>query len=84
MAKQAPGTGGPGAGMAGQMGMMNAVMKYFFPVTIVVMGRAFPAGLTIYWFVGTLFSVGQTLLLRRMRAKEMAKIVAQTQGAGEE
>jgi YidC/Oxa1 family membrane protein insertase len=77
-----PGTGA-GAGMAGQMGMMTTMMKYFFPVTIVLMGRAFPAGLTLYWFVGTLFSVGQTILLRRVRAKEMSKLAA-GQGSAKE
>lgn len=35
-------------------GSMKA-MQYIFPLMIVWWGRSFPAGLTIYWFVGTLY-----------------------------
>jgi YidC/Oxa1 family membrane protein insertase len=62
--------------LGGQMGAMNTLMKYFFPVMIVVMGRAFPAGLTLYWFFGTVFAIGQTLILRRVRRKDQEKMLA--------
>ncbi|MDO4552645.1 MAG: YidC/Oxa1 family membrane protein insertase [Bacillota bacterium] len=51
-------------------GMMK-VMKYFFPVMIVWMGRSFPAGLTLYWVVGNIFMVLQTLLTANYRKKMM-------------
>ena len=40
------------AAQPGGMGSMMKMMQYFFPVMIALMGRSFPAGLTIYWFVG--------------------------------
>lgn len=52
--------------------MMN-MMKYFFPVLIVWMGRSFPAGLTIYWFVGTLIQIFQTNQLNRWKKKKLAE-----------
>lgn len=44
-------------------GMMNS-MKYFFPVMIFLMGRSFPAGLAMYWFVGTLVTIAQNFMLK--------------------
>ncbi|MHC1723396.1 MAG: YidC/Oxa1 family membrane protein insertase [Aminipila sp.] len=52
-----------------QMAPMMNIMKYFFPVTIVWMGRTFPAGLTIYWFVGTLVQIGFNFRLNSLRKK---------------
>lgn len=51
------------------MSSMMKMMKYFFPITIVWMGRSFPAGLTIYWFVGTVIQIFQTLGLNRWKKK---------------
>jgi YidC/Oxa1 family membrane protein insertase len=65
------GGGAGGADMSAQMAPMMKVMRVFMPVFIVVMGRSFPAGLAIYWFIGNLFTVGQTWLLKRMRVKAM-------------
>ncbi len=59
-----------------EMGNMNAMMKmmkYFFPVMIVWMGRSFPAGLTLYWFIGTLFMIAQTFGMNRWKAKKGLK-----------
>ncbi|MEG1929521.1 MAG: YidC/Oxa1 family membrane protein insertase [Anaerovorax sp.] len=56
-----------------QMAPMMAMMKYFFPVMIVWMGRSFPAGLTLYWFIGTIFQIFQTMGLNRSRRKKMEK-----------
>lgn len=47
-------------------GMMK-IMKYVFPILIVVMGRSFPAGLTMYWFVGTLVQILFNFRLKRVR-----------------
>lgn len=52
-----------------QMAPMMNMMKYFFPVMIVFMGRSFPAGLTIYWFIGTLVQIGFNFRLNKLRKK---------------
>lgn len=49
------------------MGSMMKMMKYFFPITIVWMGRSFPAGLTIYWFIGTVIQIIQTRGLNKWK-----------------
>lgn len=56
-----------------QMAPMMAMMKYFFPIMIVWMGRSFPAGLTIYWFVGTVVQIFQTILLNKWKKKKLAE-----------
>ena len=54
---------------ADQTAGMMKVMKYIFPIMIVFMGRSFPAGLTIYWFVGTLIQILFNFRLRSVRKK---------------
>ncbi|HML35849.1 MAG TPA: YidC/Oxa1 family membrane protein insertase [Bacillota bacterium] len=51
------------------MNSMMKMMRYFFPVMIVWMGRSFPAGLTIYWFVGTAIQIFQTMGLNKWKKK---------------
>ena len=51
---------------------MMKMMKYFFPVMIVWMGRSFPAGLTLYWFIGTLVMIVQTLGMNKWKKKQAA------------
>lgn len=51
-------------------GMMK-IMKYIFPVMIVVMGRSFPAGLTIYWFIGTFVQILFNIRLKKVREEAM-------------
>jgi YidC/Oxa1 family membrane protein insertase len=58
---------------ANQMAPMMKMMKYFFPVMIVWMGRSFPAGLAIYWVVGTLVQIGQTQILNIWRKRLIEK-----------
>ncbi len=49
-------------------------MQYIFPLMILWMGRSFPAGLTLYWFVSTLFQIVQQTIINRVKtAKEGAK-----------
>ncbi|WP_037372932.1 YidC/Oxa1 family membrane protein insertase [Anaerovorax odorimutans] len=50
-----------------QMSSMMNMMKYFFPIMIVWMGRSFPAGLAMYWFIGTFIQVFQTLALNKLK-----------------
>lgn len=55
---------------------MSGVMKmmqYFFPIMIVWMGRSFPAGLTVYWFVGTVIQIIQTAGLNKWKKKLIVK-----------
>jgi YidC/Oxa1 family membrane protein insertase len=63
--------GGGDGGMSATMQPMMKVMRVFMPVFIVVLARQMPAGLAVYWFIGNLFTVGQTLMLKRLRKKAM-------------
>jgi YidC/Oxa1 family membrane protein insertase len=63
----------PTGDAANQMAPMMKIMKYFFPVMIVGMGRSFPAGLAIYWVIGTLVQIGQTQILNVWRKRLIAK-----------
>ena len=58
-----------GGDMGAQMQPMMKVMRVFMPIFIFVIGRQMPAGLCIYWFIGNLFTVGQTWMLKRLRKK---------------
>lgn len=71
---QAQQAGAGGANPA--QGMMGA-MKYFFPVMIFLMGRSFPAGLALYWFVGNFIQIFQNQYLNRMRKKMKDKAEAE-------
>ncbi|MBQ6013488.1 MAG: membrane protein insertase YidC [Firmicutes bacterium] len=52
---------------------MNNAMKYFYPVMIFLLGRSFPAGLALYWAVGNIFTIGQTMLFNKNKAKTKFK-----------
>jgi YidC/Oxa1 family membrane protein insertase len=56
------------------MGSMMRMMKYFLPLMILVMGRTFPAGLTIYWFFGQAVQIVFNLHLNRVRKKLKAEL----------
>jgi YidC/Oxa1 family membrane protein insertase len=66
-----------GAGAGGEMGAtmqpMMKMMRIFMPLFIFVISRQMPAGLSIYWFIGNLFTVGQTWMLKNMRKKAVKK-----------
>jgi len=57
------------AAQPGGMGGMMKMMQYFFPLMIVLMGRTFPAGLTIYWFFGQFIQIFFNLHLNKVREK---------------
>lgn len=61
------------AGADNSMAPMMKMMRYFFPVMIVWMGRSFPAGLTVYWFVGTTLQILQTRILNQWKKKKLAE-----------
>ncbi len=54
------------------MGSMK-MMQYFFPVMILWLGRSMPAGLTMYWFIRSAFTIVQTIFLNKSREKEMLR-----------
>ena len=58
-----------GAGNAGGTGGMMKMMKYIFPVMIVLMGRAFPGGLTVYWCLSQIIQIFYNLRANQMRKK---------------
>lgn len=50
----------------GMDGMMK-MMKYVFPLMIVLMGRSYAAGLSIYWFFGQFIQIFFNLYLAKYR-----------------
>lgn len=55
---------------AGEMGANMKGMTYFMPLMIFLLGRSFPAALALYWVVGNLFQVLQTLFFKKRKSKE--------------
>lgn len=54
--------------MAGNDAAQNPqmqIMLYLMPIMIMVFAFFFPAALALYWVVGSIFMIGQTLLIRR-------------------
>ena len=69
----------PGAS-AGQNKAMNAIMKYFFPLSILWLARSYPAGLAIYWaggqFMQIFFNIRINQIKKKMNEeKEQKKLV---------
>ncbi|MBQ6622248.1 MAG: membrane protein insertase YidC [Mogibacterium sp.] len=67
-----------------QMKSMNLVMKYFFPISIFVLARAYPAGLAIYWAFGQFLQIFFNLRMNKLRKEirdkqEHAKLVARAE-----
>jgi YidC/Oxa1 family membrane protein insertase len=59
-----------------QAKMLKYQTLYFLPILTVVFGVQFPAGLTLYWVVTTLFGIAQQYYILRKEAKEaLAKAV---------
>lgn len=58
----------PGAS-AGQNKAMNAIMKYFFPLSIVWLARSYPAGLAIYWAGGQFMQIFFNIRINKVRNK---------------
>ncbi|OGF28284.1 hypothetical protein A2477_02385 [Candidatus Falkowbacteria bacterium RIFOXYC2_FULL_47_12] len=53
----------PGAKDEDMMAIMNKQMVYFMPAITVFIGLSFPAGLTLYWLITTVFTALQQLYL---------------------
>jgi YidC/Oxa1 family membrane protein insertase len=58
----------PGAS-AGQNKAMNAIMKYFFPLSILWLARSYPAGLAIYWAGGQIIQIFFNIRINQIRKK---------------
>lgn len=59
--------------MAGNDSAQNPQMKvmlYLMPIMITVFAFIFPAALALYWIVGSIFMIAQTLLIRRPMMKK--------------
>ena len=70
----------PGASAA-QNKAMNAVMKYFFPLSILWLARSYPAGLAIYWaggqFMQIFFNIRINKIKEKMNAEKEQRKIAQ-------
>ena len=66
-------------GTAGGQGGMAASMKYFMPIMIFIMGRSFPAGLTLYWTIGNCVIIVQTLIVNNRKKKKQAAEAAEAE-----
>lgn len=53
-----------------QMKSMNMMMKYVFPLSILVIARSYPAGLAIYWAGGQAIQIFLNIRMNKIR-KEM-------------
>lgn|GEM_PF-2100800 len=47
--------------------IMQNMMLYFFPLMIGVTAYFFPLGVALYWFIGTLFVIGQQAYVNRKK-----------------
>lgn len=54
---------------ADQMKFMNGIMRYFFPVMILLMARSYPAGLAVYWSVSQIMQIFFNIRLAQLRKK---------------
>ncbi len=52
-----------------QAAPMMKAMKFIFPIMIVWMGRSFPSGLAIYWFLSQFIQIFFNIHLRRVKEK---------------
>ena len=52
-----------------EMGGMMKATKYVFPMMIVLLGRSYPAGLSIYWFFGQFLQIFFNLHINKLRKK---------------
>lgn len=68
--KNPPAQAGQGGKDEAMMAMMNKQMLYFMPVITVIIGLNLPAGLTLYWFFGTLLMALQQIWLFKSVPKD--------------
>ncbi|MDD5731427.1 MAG: YidC/Oxa1 family membrane protein insertase [Patescibacteria group bacterium] len=61
---------------------MNRQMIFLMPLMTLFFAVSLPSGLTLYWVVGTLFSIGQQVIVDREKNKEV--VVRVKKAGGEE
>ena len=54
---------------ADQMKMMTKMMKYVFPVMILLMARSYPAGLALYWSLNQIIQIFYNIRFAKMKKK---------------
>ena len=54
-----------GPSVSGLQGMMGKQMMYVLPLVTFFIAQNFPAGLVLYWFITTVFSFGQQILINK-------------------
>jgi YidC/Oxa1 family membrane protein insertase len=55
--------------------IMNKQMTYIMPIITVVIGISFPAGLTFYWLLTTLFTIIQQKIILRDKSEKIVKVI---------
>lgn len=75
--KRAPKEAGEGGKDESMAAMMNKQMLYFMPFLTLIIGLSFPGGLTLYWFLSTLFMFLQQLWLFKKDKPEDGKGVVE-------
>ena len=63
--KRSPSAAGKGGKDENMTAMMNKQMTYFMPFITVIIGYQLPAGLALYWFLSTLLTALQQVLIFR-------------------
>jgi len=71
--KRAPKEAGTGGKDEDMSAMMSKQMMYFMPIITLFIGLTFPGGLTLYWFLSTLFMLLQQLWIMRGEKQEDGK-----------
>ena len=59
------------ADAAQQQKSMNIIMKYVFPISLLVLARSYPAGLAIYWAGGQILQIFFNIRMSKYRRKMM-------------
>jgi YidC/Oxa1 family membrane protein insertase len=57
--------------------IMNKQMTYIMPIVTVIIGISFPAGLTFYWLLTTLFTIIQQKIILRDKGEKIIKVIKQ-------
>lgn len=80
MRKQPPKNAGAGAKDESMMAMMNKQMLYFMPALTVIIGFQLPGGLILYWFLSTLLTALQQLVVFKKNGVDKPKDKAVIEG----
>lgn len=58
---------------ADQMKVMTNMMKYVFPIMILLMARSYPAGLALYWSLNQIIQIFYNIRFAKMKKKIMGE-----------